>query len=132
MRSEKGGRRYSLILSLIGLCFLLVFGKVLANPWNGAVLQAFWWDAWNENYPYDWYTYLAKLASRFRDLGIDGMWVPAPSNTRLQPSRTCCIRFIWDLAVLLQRFPLTGGEDDHDECHRIAFLSCAGARRVCI
>jgi alpha-amylase len=81
MRFKKRGRQYSFILGLIGLCFLLVFGKALANPWNGkVVLQAFWWDAWNENYPFDWYTYLAKLAPRLRDMGVDGIWIPAPSK----------------------------------------------------
>jgi alpha-amylase len=56
-------------------------GKVWANPWNGKViLQAFWWDCWNETYPQDWYTYLAKLAPRLRDMGFDGIWVPPPSK----------------------------------------------------
>jgi alpha-amylase len=52
-----------------------------SNPWNGkVVLQAFWWDAWNEKYPQDWYTYLAKLAPRLRELGIDGIWIPSPAK----------------------------------------------------
>jgi alpha-amylase len=54
-----------------------------ANPWNGkVVLQAFWWDCENENYPGDqgWYTYLAKLAPRLRDMGFDGIWLPPPSK----------------------------------------------------
>ena len=49
------------------------------NPWNGKVVfQGFWWDCWNENYPSDWYTYLAKLAPRLRNLGFDGIWTPPP------------------------------------------------------
>ena len=52
-----------------------------ANPWNGkVVLQAFWWDCWNANYPQDWYTYLAKLAPRLRALGFDGLWIPSPAK----------------------------------------------------
>jgi alpha-amylase len=52
-----------------------------ANPWNGkVVLQAFWWDAWNESYRQDWYTYLAKLAPRLRELGFDGIWIPSPAK----------------------------------------------------
>ena len=44
---------------------LLVPGLALGNPWNGkVVLQAFWWDARNDRYPQNWYTYLAKLAPR--------------------------------------------------------------------
>jgi alpha-amylase len=52
-----------------------------SNPWNGkVVLQAFWWDAWTERYPQEWYTYLAKLAPRLRELGFDGMWIPSPAK----------------------------------------------------
>ena len=54
---------------------------VVANPWNGKVVfQAFWWDAWTERHPQDWYTYLAKLAPRLRELGFDGIWIPSPSK----------------------------------------------------
>ncbi len=68
------------------LILVVVLGAILpatarANPWNGkVVLQAFWWDCWNENYPFDWYTYLAKLSPRLKELGFDGVWVPAPSK----------------------------------------------------
>ena len=52
-----------------------------ANPPNGKVVfQAYWWDCWNERYPFDWYTYLAKLAPRLRDMGFDGIWVPPPAK----------------------------------------------------
>lgn len=52
--------------------------QALANPWNGKVVfQGFWWDCRNDNYPNDWYTYLAKLAPRLRDLGFDGIWIPS-------------------------------------------------------
>lgn len=60
---------------------LSLCSPVGANPWNGkVVLQAFWWDAWNERYPQDWYTYLAKLVPRLRALGIDGIWIPSPAK----------------------------------------------------
>ena len=59
-----------------------------ANPWNGkVVLQAFWWDAWNEKYPQDWYTYLAKLAPRLRQLGFDGLWIPSPAKANAGTNR---------------------------------------------
>ncbi|UCF91257.1 MAG: DUF1939 domain-containing protein [Desulfobacterales bacterium] len=58
---------------------LLLPGALWSNPWNGkVVLQAFWWDCWNARYPQDWYTYLAKLCPRLRDLGFDGIWIPSP------------------------------------------------------
>jgi alpha-amylase len=51
----------------------------MSNPWNRkVVLQAFWDNCWNGNYPFDWYTYLAKLAPRLRALGFDAIWTPPP------------------------------------------------------
>jgi alpha-amylase len=47
------------------------------NPWNGkVVLQAFWWDYYNNNYPNGWSNYLADLAPRLRDMGVDAVWIP--------------------------------------------------------
>ncbi|MEW6160917.1 MAG: alpha-amylase domain-containing protein, partial [Verrucomicrobiota bacterium] len=40
------------------------------------VLQGFWWDYWNNRYPSNWSTYLADLAPRLRELGIDAVWIP--------------------------------------------------------
>jgi alpha-amylase len=40
------------------------------------VLQGFWWDYWNSNYPNQWSNYVADLAPRLKQLGIDGVWVP--------------------------------------------------------
>jgi hypothetical protein len=67
---------------VLGLCLALFIPELaLANPWNGkVVLQAFWWDAKNDRYPQNWYTYLAKLAPRLRELGFDGIWIPPPSK----------------------------------------------------
>ena len=49
------------------------------NPWNGkVVLEVFWKNCWNGNYPFDWYTYLAKLAPRLAAMGFDGIWTPPP------------------------------------------------------
>jgi len=63
------------------ICALLFPAITWSNPWNGkVVLQAFWWDCWNENYPRDWYTYLAKLSPRLRKLGVDGIWIPPPAK----------------------------------------------------
>lgn len=47
------------------------------NPWNGKiVLQGFWWDYWNNNYPNAWANYLTDLSPRLRDMGIDMVWIP--------------------------------------------------------
>jgi alpha-amylase len=67
-------------LVAIGLLFLFCT-TTFANPWNGkVVLQGFWWDYWNSNYPNDWATYLAKLSPRLRDMGIDVVWIPPTSK----------------------------------------------------
>lgn len=51
------------------------------NPWNGkVVLQGFWWDYWNNNYPNAWADYLTELSPRLRDLGIDMVWIPPTSK----------------------------------------------------
>jgi alpha-amylase len=47
------------------------------NPNNRQlVLQGFWWDYWNNNYPNDWANYLTELAPRLKSLGIDAVWIP--------------------------------------------------------
>ncbi|MFM7589588.1 MAG: hypothetical protein ACKO55_10795, partial [Bacteroidota bacterium] len=47
------------------------------NPTNRqVVLQAFWWDYWNNNYPNGWSNYLMDLAPRLKQLGIDAVWIP--------------------------------------------------------
>jgi alpha-amylase len=60
--------------------FLFIFFATVSmaqNPWNGKViLQGFWWDYHNNNYTSGWSNYLADLAPRLRDMGIDGVWVP--------------------------------------------------------
>lgn len=40
------------------------------------VLQGFWWDYWNNNYPNGWANYIADLAPRLKTMGIDAVWMP--------------------------------------------------------
>ncbi|MCF8374671.1 MAG: T9SS type A sorting domain-containing protein [Bacteroidales bacterium] len=40
------------------------------------VLQGFWWDYWNNNFPNSWADYLAELAPRLKALDIDAVWIP--------------------------------------------------------
>lgn len=76
--------------SLAASCLLIMSAAPQAargNPWNGkVVLQAFWWDAHNEDYAHNWYTYLAKLAPRLRQFGFDGIWIPPPCGKRGNPA----------------------------------------------
>ena len=40
------------------------------------VIQGFWWDYWNSNYPNGWANYLADLAPRLKTMGVDAIWIP--------------------------------------------------------
>ncbi|HEX8524443.1 MAG TPA: alpha-amylase family glycosyl hydrolase [Tepidisphaeraceae bacterium] len=74
------------------LAVLVVVGlgekPLLAQGRSRVVLQAFYWDCWNERYktPDDgsghWYTYLTLLAPRLREMGVDGIWIPSPCKAR--------------------------------------------------
>jgi len=47
------------------------------NPTNRQiVLQGFWWDYWNANYPNGWANYLAELAPKLKEMGVDAVWIP--------------------------------------------------------
>lgn len=65
--------------------FILVLASILAFSFAGiaqtthvkkVVLQAFWWDYWNNNYRYSWANYLTELAPRLKSYGIDAVWIP--------------------------------------------------------
>lgn len=61
----------------IAAFILLSLSATAQNPWNGKVIiQGFWWDYWNNNYPNGWSNYLSDLAPRLRDMGLDGVWIP--------------------------------------------------------
>ncbi len=40
------------------------------------VMQGFFWDYWNNNYPNGWANYLADLAPRLKSMGVDAIWIP--------------------------------------------------------
>ncbi len=64
-------------------CLILIVSCPLQaqNPWNGkVVLQGFWWDYHNDNFPNAWADYLTELAPRLREIGIDAVWTPPPSK----------------------------------------------------
>lgn len=65
---------------LLLFVFTIIVGPVLlsqTNPTNRQiVLQAFWWDYWNTNYPNGWANYLTELAPRLSQMGVDAIWIP--------------------------------------------------------
>lgn len=40
------------------------------------ILQSFWWDYWNNNFPANWSDYLTELTPRLKSYGIDALWLP--------------------------------------------------------
>jgi alpha-amylase len=66
---------------LLAVSFIWIQALSAQNPWNGkVVLQGFWWDYWNNNYPNAWSDYLTELSPRLRDTGIDMVWIPPTSK----------------------------------------------------
>ncbi|WP_460623049.1 alpha-amylase family glycosyl hydrolase [Hymenobacter tenuis] len=60
---------------LILAAALLALGGQSANA-QKVVLQGYWWDYWNSNYPNGWANYIAQLAPRLKAMGIDAVWLP--------------------------------------------------------
>lgn len=54
----------------------LLFTQLMAQDSKKVVLQGFWWNFKNNNYPQAWANYLVDLAPRLREIGIDALWVP--------------------------------------------------------
>jgi glycosidase len=46
------------------------------------ILQAFWWDYWNNNYRFGWANYLTELAPRLKAMGVDAIWIPPASKNQ--------------------------------------------------
>lgn len=70
------------LFTFLASAFLVLFisGTIAAqqpaNVYKKIVLQSFWWDYWNSNYPNSWANYMTELAPRLRQMGIDGVWIP--------------------------------------------------------
>ena len=67
------------IVILLGFSVQTSFAQTRVKK---VVLQAFWWDYWNNNYRYSWANYLCELAPRLKAIGIDAVWIPpSPKNS---------------------------------------------------
>ena len=67
-------KRY--ILFLFCLLSVSISGFGQATKVKKVVLQGFWWDYWNNNFPNAWANYLTELAPRLKSLGVDAVWIP--------------------------------------------------------
>ena len=103
----------------IALLSLLSSNVVSQNPWNGkVVLQGFWWDYYNSNYPNGWANYLADLAPRLRDLGVDAVWIP-PCIKNGAPNNGYGPFDYYDLGDKYQKGSLKTSLGDKDELLRL-------------
>lgn len=64
---------FALMLVISGF---LVPMQLQADVHKRVVLQAFWWNYWNENYPNSYANYLTELAPRLKEYGINAVWIP--------------------------------------------------------
>jgi alpha-amylase len=67
--------RKRLSILIIGALSFFHF-HVDAQPEPQVIVQAFWWDYENDNYPEGWANYLVALAPRLQALGVDAIWIP--------------------------------------------------------
>ena len=90
------------------------------NPTNRqVVLQGFWWDYWNSNYPNGWSNYLMDLAPRLKSLGIDAVWIPP----NIKNNNTSSVGYApfdhYDLGDKYQKGALKTRMGDKDELLRL-------------
>lgn len=72
-------RKFSLYHAKGILLFLALLMSVPALAWDAqkkVVLQAYWWDYWNGNFPNSYANYLTELAPRLHEMDINAVWVP--------------------------------------------------------
>ncbi|MBD2767300.1 T9SS type A sorting domain-containing protein [Hymenobacter sp. BT664] len=65
----RSGSRFLLLALLLAL-------RTQTAQAQKVVLQGFFWDYWNNNYPNGWANYLADLAPRLKSMGVDAVWIP--------------------------------------------------------
>jgi alpha-amylase len=112
---------------LIGALFANSVQAQVNDPSRQIVLQGFWWDYYNTNFPNDWANYLAELAPRLKALGIDAVWIP-PSIKNTGTNSVGYAPFDhYDLGDKYQKGSTTTRLGDKDELLRlIAVLKANG------
>ena len=109
--------------AFVGLCIVLS-GKHTANAQDKKkiILQGFWWDFKNNNYPQGWANYLADLTPRLRKLGVDAVWVPV-NQKNANPASVGYSPFDhYDLGDKFQKSNLKTPFGDKDEFLRMVAL----------
>jgi len=121
-------------VSRILALFLALAGTVpaaLAQTNKRIVLQGFWWNFKNNNYPMGWANYLIDMAPRLRALGIQAVWVP-PHVKNANPGSVGYVPFDhYDLGDKFQKGNLKTPLGDKDEYLRmVAVLHANGIEVV--
>jgi len=118
---------FSLVLFLLA-SLLVLPAAAQVNPTNRQiVLQAFWWDYWNSNYPNGWANYLTELAPRLKALGIDAVWIPPTIKNQAQNGVGYAPFDQYDLGDKYQKGFLKTRLGDKDELMRmIAVMKANG------
>jgi alpha-amylase len=99
--------------------FLIGSGLTRAQDNKKIVLQGFWWDFKNNNYPQGWANYLIDLAPRLRRIGVDAVWVPV-NQKNANPSSVGYSPFDhYDLGDKFQKNNLKTPFGDKDEFLRL-------------
>jgi len=114
--------KYTLMFAIIFCQWLYNELKAQSiNPTNRqVVLQAFWWDYWNNNYPNGWSNYLMDLAPRLKQLGIDAVWIPPSVKNNATSSVGYAPFDHYDLGDKFQKGALKTRLGDKDELLRLA------------
>lgn len=84
MQSFLHSKKSSLRTAILTICSVFTLLVATSNAHaqskttyvHKVVLQGFWWDYWNNNYRYNWCSYLTDLAPRLKEAGIDAVWIP--------------------------------------------------------
>jgi alpha-amylase len=114
---------FKLNLVILFMTFMFFIGQFKAqvnNTNQQIVLQGFWWDYWNSNYPNGWANYLTELAPRLKSLGIDAVWIPPTIKSQTQNGVGYSPFDNYDLGDKYQKLFLKTRMGDKDEILRMA------------
>ncbi len=122
-------RKLPLLASVL-LLLMLPSLTSYAQPSRRTVLQAFWWDFKNNNYPQGWSNYLVDMAPRLRELGVEAVWVPVSSKNANPMSNGYSPFDHYDLGDKFQKNNLKTPFGDKDEFLRMVAVMHANGIEV--
>jgi alpha-amylase len=117
-----------LVFSALLIIFSFKAALSQSNTNNRQILlQGFWWDYKNNNFPNGWANYLAELAPRLKEIGIDAIWIPPTIKNQSQNSVGYAPFDHYDLGDKYQKGFLKTKNGDKDELLRmIAVMKANG------